>query len=106
MVSRSNSRRPLVAGPAFPPALTGAGLPVRRTLAAVALVCLGVVWLLGGLYLVCFFSLHGLPADPVSQVQTPQQALAAALVLLNMGLLALVAPGALLVRAGLRLRPR
>jgi hypothetical protein len=75
-------------------------------LAAVAVAGLGVAWLLGGLYLVWFFSLHGLPADTVSRVQTPHQALAVALVLLNVALLALVAPGALLVRAGLRLRPR
>jgi hypothetical protein len=72
----------------------------------VALVGLGGAWLLGGLYLVLFFSLHGLPADTVSRVQTPQQALAAALLLLNLALLALVAPGALLVLTGLRLRSR
>ena len=88
MFSRSNAR------PAHPP------------FAAVALVGLGGAWLLGGLYLVLFFSLHGLPADTASPIQTPQQALAAALLLLNVALLALVAPGALLVRAGLRLRPR
>jgi hypothetical protein len=80
--------------------------PARHSLAAVAVAGLGVTWLLGGLYLVWFFSLHGLPADTVSRVQTPHQALAVALVLLNVALLALVAPGALLVRAGLRLRPR
>ena len=80
--------------------------PARNPLAAVALVVLGGAWLLGGLYLVLFFSLHSLPADAASSVQTPQQALAAALLLLNVALLALIAPGALLVRAGLRLRPR
>ncbi len=80
--------------------------PAHNPLAAVALVGLGVAWLLGGLYLVLFFSLHGLPADTVSRVQTPQQALAAALLLLNVALLALIAPGALLVLTGLRLRPR
>jgi uncharacterized membrane protein len=88
MSSRSNSR------------------PARNPLAAVALVGLGAAWLLGGLYLVCFFSLHGLPADAASRVQTPQQAVAASLLLLNVALLALVAPGTLLVLAGLRLRPR
>src|SRR5689334_23364066 len=109
MSSRSNARPALnsrAAGPSFPPALTAAGRPVGRTLAAVGLVFLGGAWLLGGLYLVLFFSLHGLPADTVSRVQTPHQALAAALVLLNVALLALVAPGTLLVMAGLRLRPR
>jgi hypothetical protein len=80
--------------------------PAPHLFAAVALVSLGVAWLVGGLYLVLFFSLHDLPADPAPLPQTPQQALAAALLLLNVALLALVAPGALLVRAGLRLRPR
>lgn len=80
--------------------------PASHPFAAVALTGLGGAWLLGGLYLVLFFSLHGLPADPASPIQTPQQALAVALLLLNVALLALVAPGALLVLAGLRLRPR
>ena len=80
--------------------------PARNPLAAVALVGLGGAWLLGGLYLVLFFSLHSLPADAASPIQTPQQALAAALLLLNVALLALAAPGALLVLTGLRLRPR
>ena len=80
--------------------------PASHPFAAVALAGLGAAWLLGGLYLVLFFSLHGLPADPAAAPQTPQQALAATLLLVNVALLALVAPGALLVRAGLRLRPR
>jgi hypothetical protein len=80
--------------------------PAHNPLAAVALVGLGGAWLLGGLYLVLFFSLHSFPADTASPIQTPQQALAAALLLLNLALLALVAPGALLVLTGLRLRSR